>query len=46
MSRARLLANGCYRPPTGRWPSSAELDAGLVVLTLAFGIWWFWSVRK
>jgi hypothetical protein len=28
------------------WPSAEEVDAWLVVLTLAAGIWFFWSVRK
>jgi hypothetical protein len=28
------------------WPSAAEVDAWLVVLTLAAGFWFFWSVRK
>jgi hypothetical protein len=28
------------------WPSPAELEAWLVVATIAFGIWFFWSVRK
>ena len=28
------------------WPSAAEVDAWLVVLTIAAGIWFFWSVRR
>ncbi len=28
------------------WPSAAEVDAWLVVLPIAAGIWFFWSVRK
>ena len=34
------------RVPMIAWPSAAEVDAWLLVLTLAFGIWWFCSVRK
>jgi hypothetical protein len=28
------------------WPSAAEVEVWLVLLTIAFGVWWFWSVRK
>jgi hypothetical protein len=28
------------------WPSAAELELWLVLLTLAAGAWFFWSVRK